>query len=655
MKTKLFSAIFICATLMRAAETQPSLATLRDPEVVAAFRSLPVQDEGRIKPLDTVARFSLLRFYGKQSLSASNSIKDPATGKNISLSAVEWMVITMFRPDLAKDMSLFVVDNSEAIVELGLEAKGKRDRYSYNDLLPARAKLMQKRDDYAKMESKERTPVQRVLVGLGTNFLDFELLCGHFDFIRRPVGDDLAALPAELKSIVKDGRVRLSEALPAIVSYSRLQSGNNSADGNAWLFALNRAYLGAIMSGNSERVFRVFPSKDSKEETWMGPGPVIEATFKAGKLSDEDRDDLARYENLYLASGDAAAFKTQSKSFSEWVMESTKLRGRGEASRIALEVHYNNADYFYNALYCFISALLCVALSWAAPAAGWGRGMRFASWVLSIAGVLTATAGIVVRCLIMHRPPISTLYETVLYITTTAAALCLITEWLTRKGYGLALAAVIGTSGMYLSILRLASDEHDSLQVLQAVLITNFWLATHVPCINLGYAAGMVAAFFSMTYFALRLVGLVKPGNDRAKDLTRMAYGFISGGLLLSLVGTVLGGIWANYSWGRFWGWDPKENGALMIVLMNLIILHARMGGYIREVGFHCCCIMLGMIVVFSWFGVNLLGVGLHSYGFMEGARFWINFFWGSQLVILAYGIVLSQLDKHSGKKKQSL
>jgi cytochrome c biogenesis factor len=131
-----------------------------------------------------------------------------------------------------------------------------------------------------------------------------------------------------------------------------------------------------------------------------------------------------------------------------------------------------------------------------------------------------------------------------------------------------------------------------------------------------------------------------------------MAYAFVMAGLFLSLVGTVLGGIWANYSWGRFWGWDPKENGALLIVLMTLVILHARLGGYIREVGFHNTNLILGMIVAFSWFATNQLGVGLHSYGAMEGAWRWLYIFWGFMTLLLVIGMVLSFTDRSSAKQE---
>ena len=120
------------------------------------------------------------------------------------------------------------------------------------------------------------------------------------------------------------------------------------------------------------------------------------------------------------------------------------------------------------------------------------------------------------------------------------------------------------------------------------------------------------------------------------KALVGMVYGIICFALFFSFVGTVLGGIWADQSWGRFWGWDPKENGALLIVLWNAIILHARWGGYVRERGIMAMAIFGNVITACSWFGVNMLGVGLHSYGFMDQAFYALTGFIISQLVFMA-------------------
>jgi cytochrome c biogenesis factor len=124
------------------------------------------------------------------------------------------------------------------------------------------------------------------------------------------------------------------------------------------------------------------------------------------------------------------------------------------------------------------------------------------------------------------------------------------------------------------------------------------------------------------------------------KALGKMVYAVICFATLFSFVGTVLGGIWADQSWGRFWGWDPKENGALMIVLWNALILHARWGGLVRERGLMNLAVFGNIVTSFSWFGVNMLGIGLHSYGFMDAAFKWLMAFIASQAVIIAVGLL---------------
>jgi hypothetical protein len=124
------------------------------------------------------------------------------------------------------------------------------------------------------------------------------------------------------------------------------------------------------------------------------------------------------------------------------------------------------------------------------------------------------------------------------------------------------------------------------------------------------------------------------------KALPKMVYGVICFASVTSFAGTVLGGIWADQSWGRFWGWDPKENGAALIVLANLLILHARWGGMIRERGVAVLAVFGNIVTAWSWFGTNMLGVGLHSYGFMDSAVFWLVSFCVLQLAIMSLGFV---------------
>ena len=119
-----------------------------------------------------------------------------------------------------------------------------------------------------------------------------------------------------------------------------------------------------------------------------------------------------------------------------------------------------------------------------------------------------------------------------------------------------------------------------------------------------------------------------------------MTFGIVCFSLFFSFIGTVLGGIWADQSWGRFLGWDPKENGALMMVLWAAIMLHAKLGKFVHEKGFMIAAVFGNIITSFSWFGVNMLGVGLHSYGFMEKTFLWLFAFILSQLTIIMFGII---------------
>ncbi len=650
----LFSLLLAIASLTRGAEL-PSLDLFRDPEITRIFESLPVQESGRIKPLQKLANTRLLGFRARQSVwltedgeMGGKPLTDPATqkpivkegGKPVKLSGVQWLLMSWFRPDIAKTVPLFKVDNSSAIAELGLPTRGKRDQYTYQEIEPARQVLMEKMTDYRKIPTKEQTPEQRMIVQLAAGFLDYEMIMGHFDFIRSPVGTHEKELPAEIER-----PVRLSKSLNAFAT--AINSGPPML--LPWFRDFGKAALGAMMSGNPEAQLRLFPASDKADEVWSGPGDLIFSTVNgSAKPTEEHLQWLAAYEELFLALPDAAKFKATAQSLLTKIQAAAAARGEGQF--VALELHSIKADYFHYAQWLFLVGFIFVALTWIAPGSKIDKVSKMGAWTfLGIATVLSVV-GVVIRCLIMQRPPITTLYETILFIGASCALFGLIAEWMTKRGLGLLIAALSGSACMFLSIQFDTAEATDNLQQLQAVLITNFWLSTHVPIINLGYAACMVAALISMIYFIQRMVGVLVGGSDDARFLTRIAYGFIGAGLLLSLVGTVLGGIWANYSWGRFWGWDPKENGALMIVLMCLVILHARMGGYIREIGLHCCNLILGCIVIFSWFGVNQLGVGLHAYGFTDGTWPKIYSFWGSQMLLLCYGLILS--FKERSKKK---
>ena len=648
-------------------EAQPSLEMLRDPAIIELFRALPVLESGRVKPLDTVARVRLKQLSYKEggiylsdhAAADGEPLKDPETdkpivnakGKPVRLSAMEFLLVSWFRPDIARKIQAFTVDNSDAVIELGLKDKGKRDKYSYEDLVAGRDLLMKKMEEVKGMESKDMTPVQRALTKLGMDVLDFEMTTGHFDFARAPFGSFAATVPAEIAAPGEIGKVKSIVLIPKVAAYLKAHGNNFDPAANPWVNPFVRAMLGGLMSGRQETVLRNFPPADDKTELWDGPGTLMQQAIQEGTIAESGLEVLGLYEDIYRSRLDAGAFKKSVEAFRDAVMK--RAGDRHQVGHLNMEVGFRKADYFFWGTILFSAALVFLALSWVAPGSLWGTIARALCWVFVVSASALGTTGIVIRSLIMERPPITTLYETILFISVAGAILALLVELLSRyKGIALAVACIAGTAGLYLSIRFNDMESADNLQVLQAVLITNFWLATHVPCINLGYAAGMLASIFSMVYLSLRAFNIFGVNSGDAKAITRMTYAFVMAGLFLSLVGTVLGGIWANYSWGRFWGWDPKENGALMIVLMNLIILHARLGGYIKEVGFHASNIVLGMIVAFSWFATNQLGVGLHAYGFTDGVWTWLYRFWGLQTAFLALAVFVYFRDRAASKNK---
>jgi len=200
-------------------------------------------------------------------------------------------------------------------------------------------------------------------------------------------------------------------------------------------------------------------------------------------------------------------------------------------------------------------------------------------------------------------------------------------------------AAVAAASGFAsLIVAHHLSGDGDTMEMMRAVLDSNFWLGTHVITITIGYSGTFLAGAIAIAWTIRKHFG---KGLDVAtsKMLTSMAYGIVCFALFFSFIGTVLGGIWADQSWGRFWGWDPKENGALLIVLWNAVILHSRWGGYARDRGIMTMAIFGSVITSLSWFGVNMLGVGLHSYGFMDNAFWALSGFCASQLALMALAL----------------
>ena len=282
-----------------------------------------------------------------------------------------------------------------------------------------------------------------------------------------------------------------------------------------------------------------------------------------------------------------------------------------DVKKLKSETWMNEVDLFVKSLAFYILSFLMIGISWMVKP----TLFRNISYLSLIVGFLIHGYGILLRMQIMGRPPVSTLYESVIFVSFIILLLAVTLEYFRADGLGIFVGSV-GGSILHFVGFSYAADG-DTLGMLVAVLDSNFWLATHVTTITIGYGASLAAGFIGHLYL---IQNKLNPSNHKKlKSIFNNLFGMTLFALFFTLFGTILGGIWADQSWGRFWGWDPKENGALLIVLWQLLMIHSRLAGIVKPPLFALGMGLNNIIVALAWFGVNLLQVGLHSYGFDDG------------------------------------
>ena len=282
-----------------------------------------------------------------------------------------------------------------------------------------------------------------------------------------------------------------------------------------------------------------------------------------------------------------------------------------DVKKLKNETWMNEVDLFVKSLAFYILSFLLIGISWMVKP----TLFRNISYLFLIVGFLIHGYGILLRMQIMGRPPVSTLYESVIFVSFIILLLAVTLEYFRADGLGIFVGSV-GGSILHFVGFSYAADG-DTLGMLVAVLDSNFWLATHVTTITIGYGASLAAGFIGHLYL---IQNILNPSNNKKlKSIFNNLFGMTLFALFFTLFGTILGGIWADQSWGRFWGWDPKENGALLIVLWQLLMIHSRLAGIVKPPLFAFGMGLNNIIVALAWFGVNLLQVGLHSYGFDDG------------------------------------
>jgi ABC-type transport system involved in cytochrome c biogenesis permease subunit len=379
-------------------------------------------------------------------------------------------------------------------------------------------------------------------------------------------------------------------------------------------------------------LLRVIPPPGSSEAAdWESVGHALRNVTAPTEVAPQVK--------MYAALGQAWR-KAQPGTFNPSVQFlRTELADRfpAAARRSRAEAYFNRAQPFITSLFLYVAAFLLAVVSWLIWPATLGRA---AFRIMGLAYALT-TAGILTRMWLEGRPPVTNLYSSALFIGWGSVGLCLILESLNANAVASAAGSLIGFGTLI--IAHHLSLSGDTLEMMRAVLDSNFWLSTHVVTVTTGYASTFLAGFLAIIYIVRGL--FTRSLDQRTADaLARMVYGIVCFATLFSFVGTMLGGIWADQSWGRFWGWDPKENGALLIVIWNAIILHCRWGGLVRQRGLMALAVFGNVVTAWSWFGTNMLGIGLHSYGFTSAAFNGLIIFVASQSAII--GLAAAPLRK---------
>ena len=622
------------------------------------FGEIPVQNAGRVQPIETLANGSLLQMRSRRELALTKlervafgqkpstwtaeqrteifqeipGLKDnqavldtleirPLPLHGGSLSAVDWLIEVAFRAHLARHLPTFRVDNPVVLRMTGRDPE-KTKFASWDDILKHSKEISKAAEDARSRGQADRGAEDRAVIQLETAARQYALL--SMTFIP---GD----LPPEIEpqQEYRAWFMTINRVLAEMAKNRDAQTGAAPAIDEE-LQKTVRSLVDRYQNFAREGSIHLVPPKVAgSQDEWDNLGAALLGTIQR---DDSRRDALGpegiitRYANFCSAwrKGDNDGCLREAKAIR------ASLQDPLWSDRIASEAGFSRLQAFYWLLQAYFLALLATLVYWVSGKESVRSKTAVGLWVLF--GL--HTAALLYRMWLHGRPPVTNLYSSGIFVAWGGVALGVILERFWKNGIGAAAAAICG----FLSLLvahNLGLSGEDNLESVRAVLDSNFWLATHVTIVTLGYSATFIAGLLGGIHLFLRAF---KADYNGADSVGRAAYGILAFATLASFIGTMLGGIWADQSWGRFWGWDPKENGAVLIVLWCAVCLHARWGALVRRDGLMQLLVFGNIVTAWSWFGTNLLGVGLHSYGFTESGFFWLCLFIASQLAVIALG-----------------
>jgi cytochrome c-type biogenesis protein CcsB len=401
---------------------------------------------------------------------------------------------------------------------------------------------------------------------------------------------------------------------------SRLQQEVMSVSERLALFA-------HVMDGSA---FLIVPSPQNETDAWVVP-PEFSKYYTEAQFAPVQ----PQLQTLATAYTQADSF--QFSRASNQLRESLHALSPAiypEERQLRLEYFYNHFDGFYRAIWFYGLAFFVLLIAHLRKR---GRALRNIGVAIAILALALHATGIVLRCLIAGRPPVTNMYESIIWVSFAVSFFGMVFFARYRTPVYL-LASLPVTLVALLLVHQMPIAMPSSIDPLVPVLRDNFWLTIHVLTITLSYAAFALAMGFG---HILLWRYARNPSAARADaPMHFWLYRVLQLGVLLLAAGTILGGVWANYSWGRFWGWDPKETWALIALLCYITTLHGRLAGWWTQFGLVVASVVCFLAVLMAWYGVNfVLGKGLHSYGFGIGGETYVAVFVIVDLLFVGFAI----------------
>ncbi|QDT69678.1 Cytochrome c biogenesis protein CcsA [Planctomycetes bacterium MalM25] len=599
---------------------------------VQRFGSLPVAEGGRIKPIDTLARHTLQHFSARQEVLPADEDEDAPR-----VPATEWLLDTLSGRDGWRDHRVFRIENLELLDALDLEPRPGSFRYSYAEVMADPGKteglLDKAHQQYLRIKQAEQggpateplTLVQDKTLALRQKIMSLRQLVTAFGTPNFSSTEDEGIREQLMRAQSMVQVLRRSGAVRVVPP--------GKAEGE-WTTLFENELMNLL-----------------RRTQGLPPEPAGVAWSRAlVAYADEDAEAFADR----LTDLEAALEKYQrSLQAAPEALASLAPAERLDAGKVRFEHAFSAFSPFYYCAVMYLVAFVLACCGWLGQGgATLPRTLGRCATAVIVVTLLVHTFALISRIYISGRPPVTNLYTTAIFIGWGAVLLGMAIEAIYRMGLGSAAASAIGFATLV--VAHYLSLDGDTFTVLQAVLDTQFWLATHVVCVTFGYATVYIAGAFGILYLLMWLLDFDRElsGSEAGRVVSGIVYGMLCFAMLFSFVGTVLGGLWADDSWGRFWGWDPKENGALIIVLWNALVLHARWGKLIGPLGLATFAVFGNIVTTWSWFGVNELGVGLHAYGGNDSPTAqYMLYFIASQLVICLIGLVAMAMPKRARAK----